>query len=92
MHFLHLSAQLETLSRRLDVVAAHRNRRIEVNCNYYTGNHPSHQCTVSFALGQHGGEYLNDYAYANYHQVWGYHPDSSWSDTYEDQYYAPNPT
>jgi len=89
--FSVLSAQLETLSRRLDVVAAQRNRRIAVNCNYCAGNHPSHQCTANFGPGQHDGEYLNDYAYANYHQVWGYHPDSSWSYNYQDQYYTPNP-
>ena len=73
-----LSAQVETLSKKLDVLAAQRTQSVDVFCDNCVGNHPSHQCSISYAPVQFGGDSLNNYASpSTYHQDWGYHPDDT---------------
>lgn len=44
----NLSAQFETLSRKVDALAAQPIQSVAVICEYCAGNYLSHQCAISF--------------------------------------------
>lgn len=89
-----LSAQFGTLSRKINASSAQLIQSVAVICEYCGGNHPSHQCAISFESVQYSGnfdDYPNNYEYSsNYHHDWGNPLKFSWSDDNLAQPFAPS--